>query len=91
MYNEPPSDSDEPKVEKFGPEIDKYSYTNDLVRWFDNLSQPMQVIVMLGVVLVGFTILNIFLKIVVSLLSVLILVSILYVIYRFFLKSKNGN
>jgi len=91
MYNEPPSDSDEPKVEKFEPEIDKSSYTNDLVRWFDNLSQPMQVIVMLGVVLLGFTILNIFLKIVVSLLSVLILVSILYVIYRFFLKSKNGN
>lgn len=88
MYNEPPPEQEEPKVRKFESERENYTPIKNLNNWFKNLSQPVQVIVMTGGVIVGFTILNIFLKIVASLLTIAVLASILYVVYRFVLKSR---
>lgn len=88
MYNEPPPEQEEPKVRKFEPETANYTPIKNLNNWFKNLSQPVQVVVMTGGVIVGFTILNIFLKIVASLLTIAVLATILYVVYRFVLKSR---
>ena len=88
MYNEPPPEQEEPKVRKFEPERGNHTSIKNLNNWFKNLSQPVQVVVMTGGVIVGFTILNIFLKIVASLLTIAVLATILYVVYRFVLKSR---
>jgi hypothetical protein len=88
MYNEPPPEQEEPKVSKFLPKTENYTPIKNLNNWFKTLSQPVQVVVMTGGVIVGFTILNIFLKIVASLLTIAVLATILYVVYRFVWKSR---
>lgn len=87
MYNEPP-ESEDPKVEKISPEIEGESLTTNLNNWFKSLSQPAQVLVMTGFVIVSFAILNLFLRVVISLITLAILGSILYIIYRFWKSSQ---
>lgn len=88
MYNEPP-ESEEPKVSKFTPETEEDSLTYKLNNWYKSLSQPAQVLVMTGGVIVGFAILNLFLRVVISLITLAILGSILYIIYRFWKSSQS--
>lgn len=79
----------EQKLEKFEAEINQSSVTKQASNWFNNLSKPAQIVVAIGGIFLAFTVLNIFLKIVTSILTIAVLLSILYVIYRFFLASSS--
>lgn len=85
MTYEPKPDWETEQVEEVKP----YSLTNTEGNWFQNLSQPLQVAVLAGGVVVGLAILNIFLKILTSILTILVLGAILYAVYRFFLQNKS--
>lgn len=82
----------EDKLQKVEVKINNSPFAHRVRNWFNNLSKPAQVGVVVGSVFVGFAVLNIFLKIVTSILTIAVLVGILYIVYRFFLASNSdGN
>jgi len=87
--NSEPNSNWEDKIKEIETEINQSSAKKNISNWFSNLSAPAKVVVTVAVVFLTFTILNIFLKVVTSILSIVVLAGILYVIYRFLIASDS--
>jgi len=87
--NSEPNSNWEDKIKEIETEINQSPAKKNISNWFSNLSAPAKVVVTVAVVFLTFTILNIFLKVVTSILSIVVLAGILYVIYRFLIASDS--
>ncbi|ELR97856.1 hypothetical protein [Gloeocapsa sp. PCC 73106] len=88
MDFEPKPDWEE-KLQEVEVKINNSPLTNQARNWFSNLPKPAQIAVVAGTIFLTFTILNIFLKILTSILTIAVLIGILYVIYRFVLAANS--
>lgn len=88
MNDYPEQEKTQERLPKMKHPIDSSSLGEQTKTWFQNLSQPAQIAVVVGGAFIGFAALNMVLKIVTSLLTMLVLGAILYVIYRFLLSNS---
>ena len=78
----PDAETQSPFVEQIGAGI------KTLRNWFDNLPQVGKLIVGIGSIFVGFSVLNLFLHVITNLISVAILSLILYGLYKYLFSNS---